>query len=94
MLVSVAIPAINRPQLLTEGLQRVVRQPYGDWEVVIIGDGSNPLLSADDIRHVLGERCQLVSHPTNLGVVGTKNAGIHYASGDMCTVRTKQDKCR
>lgn len=86
---SVAIPAFNRPQLLTEGLPSVVRQPHGDWEVVLIDDGSNPPLSANDIRNVLGERFQLVRHPTSLGVVATKNAGVHHASGDMCTVRTK-----
>lgn len=89
MLVSVAIHAFYRPQLLTEGLQGVVRQPHGDWGVVIIDDGSNTPLSADCIRNVLGERFQLARNPTSLGVVGTKNAGIHHADGDMCTVRTK-----
>lgn len=89
MLASVAIPAFSRSQLLTEGLPSVARQPHGDWEVVIIDDGSNLPLSANDIRNVLGERFQLVRHPTSLGVVDTKNAGVHHASGDMCTVRTK-----
>lgn len=88
MLVSVAIPAVDRPQLLTEGLHGVVRQHHG-WEVVSIDESSNLPLSAYDIRNVIDEWFQLIRHPTSLGVMGTKNVGIRHANGDMCTVRTK-----
>jgi len=83
MLVTIAIPAFNRPALLLDGLRSVVRQTYPDWEVVVIDDGSSPPINAQDIHGVVGDRFKLIRHSSSQGVVAAKNAGIRHAGGDI-----------
>jgi glycosyltransferase involved in cell wall biosynthesis len=46
--VAVVIPHFNRSDLLKETLRSVQRQTMGDWEVIVVDDGSSP----EEYRHV------------------------------------------
>jgi GT2 family glycosyltransferase len=83
MLVSVVIAARDRPRLLREAVESVRRQTYPVWELVIIDDGSDPPLSFDDLRLMLGERVHLVRHAVPRGIPAAKNAGLRVAKGDL-----------
>jgi glycosyltransferase involved in cell wall biosynthesis len=82
-LVSIAIPAFNRPALLCEGLKSIAEQTYPHWEVVIIDDGSVPPIQEQKIRSVIGDRFKLIRHNISRGVVAAKNAGVQHAGGDI-----------
>ena len=47
-LVSVVVPTRNRPAMLKDALESVVRQGYRHWEAVVVNDGGRDV--ADAIR--------------------------------------------
>lgn len=79
MLVTVAIPAFNRPEMLREGLQSVARQTYPEWEVVVVDDGSQPPIPESLIAESVGDRYRLIRHKESKGVSAAKNAGVREA---------------
>ena len=81
--VSIAIAARDRPRLLREAIESVRRQAYPHWELVVVDDGSDPRLRLDELRLTLGERVQLLRHPTPRGIPAAKNAGFRAARGDL-----------
>ena len=56
MLISVVIPAHNRPTLLLEAVHSLAQQTYQDFEVVIVDDGSDPPISISMLEDILGHR--------------------------------------
>jgi hypothetical protein len=77
-LVSVVIPTYNRSDLLIETLQTVFAQSFGDFEVIVINDGST-----DDTLERLrlfGDRISVISQ-SNGGIGVARNRGIAEASG-------------
>ena len=54
-LVSVVIPAYNRPEMLREALHNLLEQTYENFEVIVVDDGSPTVLrpiveEVDDAR--------------------------------------------
>ncbi len=76
-LVSVILPTHNRPGLLSEALDSLIRQTVTDMEVVIVDDASTPPASLDD------PRSRIIRHDISLGGAAAKNTGIHNASGKV-----------
>jgi glycosyltransferase involved in cell wall biosynthesis len=77
--VSVVIPAYNAGRYLAAAVDSVLRQTFGDLEIVIVDDGST-----DDTPAVLsayGERIQVLRQ-ANAGVARARNAGTAAARGD------------
>lgn len=83
MLISVAVPTHNRPELLHEALVSVRAQTHTEWEVVVVDDGSSPPVAVSALRELLGEKFILVRHDTAQGIAAAKNAGIVAARGDV-----------
>lgn len=83
MLITVAIPTHNRPELLKEALESVRGQSYSGWEVVIVDDGSNPPVERAMLQTLLGDKFKLVRHDVAQGIAAAKNAGVAAASGDV-----------
>lgn len=83
-LVSIIIPTYNRAHLIVETLNSIVEQSYGNWECIIVDDGSNDntitVLRAfkNDIRFQFYER------PKNKpkGANACRNYGWSLAKGD------------
>lgn len=83
MLISVAIPTLNRPAMLLEAIESVARQSYGEWEVVVVDDGSDPPVDPAALAPLLGDRFTLVRHNKPKGVAEAKNAGVRASSGEI-----------
>jgi glycosyltransferase involved in cell wall biosynthesis len=80
--VSVIIPVYNNGKYLTEALESVLHQTYGDVEIIIVNDGST-----DDTGTVIacyldkeGSRIRCL-HQANRGPAAARNAGMRNARG-------------
>lgn len=77
--VSVIIPSHNRPALLREALASVLAQTFGDWEAVVVDDGSMPPIALGNVDR----RVRVVRHAPAQGGAAAKNAGIGLAAGEI-----------
>jgi GT2 family glycosyltransferase len=80
--VSVIIPCYEQANLLPDAVHSVVGQTFGDWEIVIVDDGS-PDATADVARALaneFGDRIHLVQRE-NGGLSAARNEGICAARG-------------
>ena len=79
--VSVIIPVYNDGIYLKEALQSVQSQPYQDFEIILVDDGSTDM----DTRKLLKEAEQVRVHvffKEHSGVSITRNYAINKASGE------------
>lgn len=83
-LISVIIPTRDRPDMLRDALASVMRQTYGNWEVILVNDGGQ------DVSAVLatlpagaGSRITGVSFPLPQGVARARNDALRVARGEV-----------
>jgi glycosyltransferase involved in cell wall biosynthesis len=87
-LVSVNMPFFNVPEpFLREAVESVYDQTYGNWELILIDDGSEPSLSAvakalaarrpDKIRYIEHEEHR------NLGISASRNRALAISRGEF-----------
>lgn len=78
--VSVLITTYNAAGFIAETIASVLGQTFGDFELVIVDDGST-----DSTREILARyddpRMRILSTPCNLGVVGARNYGYRALRG-------------
>jgi glycosyltransferase involved in cell wall biosynthesis len=81
--VSVVIPCYQQAEYLGEAVTSVVGQTFGDWEIVIVDDGS-----PDNTAEVAGaliagnpDRTIRLLRQPNAGLAAARNAGIAASSG-------------
>jgi glycosyltransferase involved in cell wall biosynthesis len=75
--VTVVVPTFNRPRMLAQALASIRSQTYGDWECIVVDDGSDP--PARPVVDGLGDpRIQYVWR-ANAGRSAARNAGIALA---------------
>lgn len=83
--VSVVIPCFNYGRFLAEAVDSVLAQTFGDFEVVIVDDGSTDE-TGDVARRAIadhpGARIRLISQPNGGSPGHTRNVGIAEARGD------------
>lgn len=79
-LVSVVIPTYNRAHVIGRAIQSVLNQTYGNFELLIIDDGST-----DDTKRIIAgfadERIRYLRHETNKGQNPARNTGVREAKG-------------
>ena len=86
--VSVVAPAFERREVLPRALDSVVAQTYGDWELIVVDDGSTDgtaeMVKQDypDVHLVVQE---------NHGVSAARNAGIAQARGEWIAFLDSDD---
>lgn len=81
--VSVIIPCHDYGCYLPQALDSVLGQTFGDWEIVIVDDGStddSAAVAQDYIDRHPGQRIRLLRQ-ANAGVSAARNAGIATAMG-------------
>jgi glycosyltransferase involved in cell wall biosynthesis len=87
-LVSVIIPAYNRAHTVAETVDSVLRQTYGNLEVIVVDDGSK-----DHTQEVLrGYGTQIKNiRQENAGQMVARNRGIAEARGEIVTFLDSDD---
>lgn len=78
-LVSVVIPTFNRGPLLDEAIRSVLAQTFGDFELIVVDDGSTDD-TAQRVQAYADPRVRYV-HQRNAGLAAARNAGIRTATG-------------
>lgn len=80
-LISVIIPTFNRAVTLPETIKSVFEQSCGNWELVIIDDGSNDNTKTVILKYLEDNRVKYY-YQENQGVSAARNFGVEMATGD------------
>lgn len=88
-LVSVILPVYNAERFIRESVDSILSQTYGDFELIIINDGStdNSLSVLESIRD---PRIVLISQQ-NKGLAATLNYGLTLAKGEFIARQDNDD---
>ena len=78
--VSVVIPAYNAMRYLPQTVASVLAQTFGDFEVLIVDDGSQDDTAGWAAAHP-DARVRLVARP-NGGAAAARNTGVQHAAGE------------
>ena len=91
--VSVIVPTYNRQPLLPRAIDSVVAQTFGDWEIVLVDDGSTDSTRemADRYSHQLGDRFVYIPQP-NRGASAARNRGIDVCRGRFVAFLDSDDE--
>lgn len=84
------MPVFNREQTLRPAVESVLAQTYGDFELLIIDDGSTDA-SCDVVRSYPDPRVRLVVHERNRGIPATRNHGLEAARGEFLALLDSDD---
>ena len=80
--VSVIIPVYNLENYLDTCLDSVGRQTYGDFEAIVVDDGSRDGSQAVALRHAERDARIVVISTVNQGAARARETGIRHAKGD------------
>jgi len=88
--VSVLLPVYNAERTVATAITSILRQSFGEFELLIINDGS-----ADDsariIRQFDDRRIRVIERPTNGGLISALNEGIHASRGEFVARQDADD---
>jgi len=85
------MPVYNTERYVAEAVERILAQTFGDFEFIIIDDGST-----DGSRAILerytkkDDRIRLISRSNN-GIVGARNEALEMARGELIAVMDSDD---
>jgi glycosyltransferase involved in cell wall biosynthesis len=91
-LVSVVVPCYNQAQYLSEALNSVVAQTYGNWECIIVNDGSPDNTEEIAKRWYTKDPRIKYLNRQNGGLSSARNAGIAVATGEFILPLDADDK--
>lgn len=80
-LISVVIPSLNRPQMLTEAVTSVLQQSFKDLEVIVVIDGPDGA-SREAMDALEDERLRVIQHAENQGSAVSRVDGVSAARGE------------
>lgn len=83
-LASVIMPAFNRETVIADSINSVLQQSYGNFELLIIDDGSKDNTAAV-VETFTDERIRFIRLEQNAGVSAARNVGLEHATGDIIT---------
>lgn len=79
-LVSVVMPVWNRADLIGQAIESVRAQTYGNWELIVVDDGSTDDTVASVRRFAFDQRIRLIEAPHE-GVSAARNRAFETARG-------------
>ena len=88
--VTVFMAVYNRERLLRHSIESILAQSFGDFEFLLIDDGSTDR-SAEIVRSYTDPRIRLVVHSTNQGIPKTRNHSLHLARGEYLAILDSDD---
>ena len=80
--VSVIVPVYNVSRFLPECIESVINQTYGDFELILVDDGSTDGSGIICDNYASKDNRIIVLHKTNGGLTSARNAGLSTASGE------------
>lgn len=92
-LVSIVLPTYNRAPTLQDSIQSILKQSYGNFEILIVDDGSK-----DHTERIVNwlkkkdPRIQYIRHPRRLGANVARNTGIRQAKGELIAFQDSDDQ--
>jgi glycosyltransferase involved in cell wall biosynthesis len=89
--VSVVIPTLGRPRLLSRALNSVLAQTYRDFEVVVVVDGPDEETVAA-LRALSDPRVRVLVNPRSLTAAGARNLGAEHARGEWIAFLDDDDE--
>ena len=91
-LVSVIVPVYNAARFLPDTLASVRAQTHGDWELLLVDDGSSDG-SAPLMREAAAAdpRVRVFFHARNRGVAAARNTGLSEARGTLVAFLDSDD---
>ncbi|MBF0186879.1 MAG: glycosyltransferase [Magnetococcales bacterium] len=92
--VSVLMPCHNASETLQETLLTIRNQSYGDYELLIVNDGSTDA-TASILRNAAGDDPRIrVLEPGRMGLVAALNLGLAEAKGELVARMDADDRMR
>ena len=79
--ISVIMPAYNAEKYIGEAIDSILNQTYGDFEFIIINDGSTDK-TKQIIQSYSDSRIIYLENEKNSGIVYTLNKGLDFATGE------------
>lgn len=86
--VSVIVPTYNRRRLVVEAVESILRQSYGDFEVIVVDDGSSD--GTSDALGVFGDSVRVVRQE-NRGPAAARNRGLAHSGGELIAFLDSDD---
>ncbi len=88
-LVSVIIPAYNRPEMLKRAVESVLSQDYSPFELLVINDGSTEPLN--EIQSLIESTDHRLLFQNHKGVSAARNHGVREAKGEWIAFLDSDD---
>lgn len=89
--ISVVLPAYNRADTILPSIHSVLRQTFGNFELLVVDDGSTDN-TMDVVRGIDDSRIRLMATPQNMGPSGARNVGIRSARADWVAFQDSDDE--
>lgn len=89
--VSVCIPAYNQPAFLKKAIESVLRQTYGNYEIIVTDDSPNDSVEKMVENLNVNGKINYFKNPTALGSPQNWNAAIEKAKGEYIKILHHDD---
>jgi glycosyltransferase involved in cell wall biosynthesis len=90
MKVSVIIRTYNRAYIVAEAIESALNQTYGDFEVLVVDDGSTDS-TPEVVQRFQDPRIRYIRHEKNRGVGAACNTGVAEAHGELIAFLDSDD---
>lgn len=87
--VSVLLPAYNRANYISQAIQSILDQTYGDFEIIVVDDGSTDN-TAEVVRRFTDPRVRYI-YQENKGICGSLNTAFRTARGEHIALLGSDD---
>lgn len=89
--VSVVLPAYNRAEQIGAAIDSILRQTFGDFELIVVDDGSTDDTLAR-AQAMSDPRIRCLSSASNRGVSAARNLGLAVARGEWVAFQDSDDE--
>jgi glycosyltransferase involved in cell wall biosynthesis len=93
-LISVLMPAYNAERYIRKAIDSVLAQTCGDFELIVMDDGSTDRTAAILKRYAANDARVVVKSGPNQGVSNSLNEGLKTARGQLIARMDADDICR
>ena len=81
-LISIVLPVYNRKEYLDQAIDSVLKQTYGNWELIIADDNSEEETQSFLRKYETDPRIIVSFNPVNLGLFANLNQALNKVRGD------------